>query len=131
MLFENVVKLAIQEAKKSKHYPMIGAVVFKGKKILGSGHNEIRSSSLSMKHRKWKESLHAEQAALLNLDWNKLKGCSILVMRVSKTGKLGICRPCEMCQKIIEHVGIKNVYYTNKDGEIVLEKTRNFSKNNI
>lgn len=30
----------------------------------------------------------------------------------------------EMCQKNIDYVGIKDVYYTNENGEIVLEKTK-------
>lgn len=122
MLYNNVIKRAIEEAEKSTYNPSIGAVVFKGKRIYGSGHNGIRSSSISMKHKKWEESLHAEQAALLNLDWNKLKGFSILVYRIGKNGELGMAKPCEMCQKLIKHVGIKNVYYTTREGEIKLEK---------
>lgn len=86
MLYNNVIKCAMNEAKKSNYNPQIGAVVFKGKRIYGSGHNGIRSSSISMKHKKWEESLHAEQAAMLNLDWNKLKGCSIFVYRTNKNG---------------------------------------------
>lgn len=112
----SIINCAIKEAKKSTFFPRIGAVVFKGKKIYGVGHNEIRSSSLSMKHRHWQESLHAEQAALLNLDWSKLKGCSILVIRVGKSGKLGMCKPCPMCEKLIKYVGIKNIYYTTSEG---------------
>lgn len=112
----SIINCAIKEAKKSTFFPRIGAVVFKGKKIYGVGHNEIRSSSLSMKHRHRQESLHAEQAALLNLDWTKLKGCSILVIRVGKSGKLGMCKPCPMCEKLIKYVGIKNIYYTTSEG---------------
>lgn len=124
MLTSGILKIAIQEAEKSNHYPRIGAVIFKGKKIYGSGHNEIRSSSLCMKHRKWKESLHAEQAALLNLEWSTLKGTSILVCRVSKFGKLGMCRPCPMCYKLLKYIGIRNIYYSNEEGEIILEKIK-------
>lgn len=121
----DVLNTAIEEAGKSTQHIHIGAVVFKGKRIFGSGHNGIRSSSLPMKHRYWEESLHAEQAALLNLDWDKLKGCSMLVVRVNKTGMFGICKPCPMCSKIINHIGIKNVYYTNEQGEIVRVKAKN------
>jgi deoxycytidylate deaminase len=122
MLYSNIIKRAIQESKKSTFSPRMGAVVFKGKRIYGSGHNGVRSSSISLKYKKWEESLHAEQSALLNLDWEKLKGCSILVYRVNSFGKLGMAKPCPMCQKLIKYVGIKNIYYTNEDGEIILEK---------
>ena len=52
------------------------------------------------------------------------KGCSIFVCHSSKTSQLGNDRPCEMCQKNIDYVGIKDVYYTNENGEIVLEKPK-------
>lgn len=122
MLYNNVLKRAILEANKSTYEYRIGAVVFKGKRIFGSGHNGIRSSSISMKYKNWEESLHAEQSALLNLDWNKLKGCSILVYRTNRSGKIGMAKPCPMCSKLIKYVGIKNIYYTNENGEIILEK---------
>ena len=123
-LFIDVLNRAVEETTKSTHHPHIGAVVFKGKRIFGSGHNGIRSSAIPMKHRHWEESLHAEQVALLNLDWTKLKGCSMLVLRVSKTGKFGLCKPCPMCSKIINHVGIKTVYFSNESGEIVTVKAK-------
>lgn len=122
MLYSNVLKLAIAESSKSTYDYKIGAVVFKGKRIFGSGHNGIRSSAISMKYKNWEESLHAEQAALLNLDWNKLKGCSILVYRTNRLGKVGMAKPCPMCSKLIKYVGIKNIYYSNERGEIVMEK---------
>lgn len=122
MLYNNVLKRAILEANKSTYEYRIGAVVFKGKRIFGSGHNGIRSSSISMKYKNWEESLHAEQSALLNLDWSKLKGCSILVYRTNRSGKIGMAKPCPMCSKLIKYVGIKNIYYTNENGEIILEK---------
>lgn len=125
MLYSNILKLAISEAKKSTLNPRIGAVIFKGKRVYGSGHNDIRSSLISLKHKNWKESLHAEQSALLNLDWNKLKGTSILVYRVNKSGKIGMAKPCQMCRKLIEHVGIKNMYYTNQNGELCFERIKN------
>lgn len=118
-IYVNVLNKAVEQALKSNHYPKIGAVVFKGKRIFGSGHNGIRSSTLPMKHRHWKESLHAEQAALLHLDWKKVKGCSILVLRINDEGKFGLCKPCPMCQKILIHVGIKKVWFTNEKGEVV------------
>ena len=57
-------------------------------------------------------------------DWNKLKGCSIFVYRTNKNGQLAMAKPCDMCQKLIKYVGIKNMFYTTNDGEIKLEKVR-------
>lgn len=117
-----IIKRCIEEAKKSNYHTKIGCVIFKGCKIISSAHNNLRScSGISKKHRKWETSLHAEQAAILNAgSWDKLKGCSILVMKVSKTkGYLSNAKPCKFCEETIRYVGIKNVYYTNEDGEIV------------
>ena len=89
-----IIKLCLLESEKSNHRFKIGAVVFKGNRILSSGHNEIRSSNIPSKHKLYNNSVHAEQAALLGTDWNKLKGCSILVMRCSKTkGNLSNAKP--------------------------------------
>jgi deoxycytidylate deaminase len=56
----------------------------------------------------------------MNLDWTKLKGCSILVVKQSKTErKLSNAKPCPLCQKLLTHIGIKDIYYTNEYGEIV------------
>ena len=115
-----IIKLCLLESEKSNYRFKIGAVVFKGNRILSSGHNEIRSSNIPNKHKLYNNSVHAEQAALLGTDWNKLKGCSILVMKCSKTLKqLSNAKPCPMCMKVLEHVGIKDIYYSNEQGEIV------------
>ena len=118
-----IIKLCLLESEKSNYRFKIGAVVFKGSRILSSGHNEIRSSSIPSKHKLYNNSVHAEQAALLGTDWNKLKGCSILVMRCSKTkGNLSNAKPCPLCQKLLAHIGIRNIYYSNEMGEIVHAK---------
>lgn len=120
MITAGVIKLALEECELSTYEQRIGAVVFKGKRILSSGHNEIRSSPISLKYRQFKNSLHAEQAALMNLDWTKLKGCSILVLRVLKSKKiLSNAKPCTMCQLLLNTIGINDIYYSNEFGEIV------------
>lgn len=114
-----IIKRCLEECEESEYKFRIGAVIFKGKRILSSGHNGLRSSRISNQHKIYANSLHAEQAALLELDWTKLKGCSILVMKCSKTEKsLSNAFPCEMCQKFLTYVGIKDVYYSSETGTI-------------
>lgn len=114
-----IIKRCLEECEESEYKFRIGAVIFKGKRILSSGHNGLRSSRISSQHKIYANSLHAEQAALLELDWTKLKGCSILVMKCSKTEKsLSNAFPCEMCQKFLTYVGIKDVYYSSETGTI-------------
>ena len=117
-----VIRLAIEEASKSTHKHRVAAVVFKGNRIISSGHNAVRANKINPKYKVYNEALHAEQAALLNLDWSKLRGYSILVVRVNGSGKLIMSKPCSVCEKLLRHIGIKNVYYSNENGEIILEK---------
>ena len=121
MLSSGVVKRCLEECEKSTYKFRIGAVIFKGDRIISSGHNGIRSSSkINNKYKKYENSLHAEQAALMGLDWTKVKGYSILVMKLSPTKKiLSNAKPCKICQRILTLVGIKNIFYSNEYGEIV------------
>ena len=115
-----IIKRCLEECERSTYRFRVGAVIFSSKRIISSGHNEIRSSNIPNKHKLYNNSVHAEQAALLGTDWNKLKGCSILVMKCSKTLKqLSNAKPCPMCMKVLEYVGIKDIYYSNEQGEIV------------
>ena len=121
-----IIKRCLEECEKSTYKVRIGAVIFSSKRIISSGHNEIRSSSIPNKHKTYYNSIHAEQAALLGTDWSKLKGCSILVLKCSKTTKqLSNASPCLMCRKVLEHVGIKDIYCSNECGEIVKIKLSN------
>lgn len=116
-----ILKRAIEEAEQSVYRHRLGCVIFKGSRIFSSGHNEIRSSRIDNRHKIFKNALHAEQAAILKVpDWSTLKGASILVVKISQSrGYLGMAKPCPMCQELLNHVGIKNIYYSNKQGEIV------------
>lgn len=119
-----ILKLALEEANMSLYRFRVGAVVFKGSRILASGHNGIRSSRIHPFHKMYNNALHAEQDAILNIkDWSTIKGSSILVVKISKTRELlSMARPCDMCQQLLRHVGIKTMYYSNTVGEIISEK---------
>ena len=116
-----IIERCISEARKSNYKFKIGAVIFKGSRIISSSHNYIRScSAIKPQYRKWFNSLHAEQAAILNSgDWSKLKGCDILVMKISKTEEhISNAMPCEFCMASLIKVGIKRVYYSDDNGNI-------------
>ena len=124
MISSGIIKRCLEECEKSQYRFHIGAVIFNSKRIISSGHNGIRSSAnIKNKYKHYENALHAEQAALLNVNWNKVKGCSILVLKISKTKKqLSNAKPCSMCIAILHHVGIKDIYYSNEHGEIVKYK---------
>ena len=119
-----IIKKAIEEAEKSEFKVKMGAVVFKGSRILGYGFNEIRHcSKINPKYKKYDHTIHAEQKAMLSCkDWVKVSGSSILVVRLNKRNEFLLAKPCNMCMNMIIHLNIKNVFYSTSDGQIVLEK---------
>lgn len=120
-----ILNKAIQSAKKSKMYPYkIGCVIFKGKRILSYGYNQKRSSSkIPVHYRKFPETLHAEHHAITQVqDKSLLKGASMLVIRVTMGDNISLAKPCQNCMNSILFFGIKEIYYSNEKGEIILEK---------
>ena len=117
---EHILKKAIQVAKYSDHPThRMGAVVFNKKTIISYARNYSNRSvkHLLPKFQKWRTSIHAEIAAILKAR-RDIKGCSMLVVRLNKKGKLLLAKPCEKCQDYMDFVGIKAVYYSTNDNKI-------------
>ena len=116
-----IIKRCLEECETSTYRFRMGAVIFNKKTIISSGHNDIRSSSIPDKYKVWPNSIHAEQDAVFNCrDWSKLKGCSILVLKLSKvTKQLSNARPCNTCLTLLKFVGIKTIFYSDQFGQIV------------
>ena len=120
-----IYKMAIDEAEKSEYFPYkIGAVIFKKSRIISTGYNELRfHKGLSPRFKKYNNSLHAEQKAILNVNFKLCKKASLLVVRInSQSGNISNAYPCQMCMKLIKLVGIKEIYWTDRGGEIKYEK---------
>lgn len=126
MLTSGIVKRCLKEIEKSNNPNYkFGAVIFKNGRIINSGHNQFRSSSIPRKYKKFEDSLHAEQAAILGIDWGILKNASILVMKTNRSGNFSISFPCSYCYNSLKYVGVKWIFYTNRKGEIMKEKIKN------
>lgn len=118
MLTSGIIKQCIKEAESSNYKLKVGCVIFKGKRIISSGHNGNRSCRIHPKYQDYPNSLHAEQDALIGMDWNSLRKCNILVLRLCPSGKLAESRPCSKCFSLLKYVGIKNIYYSTRSGTI-------------
>lgn len=108
------ILMAIQEAKKSDHKQKIGAIIFKGKRVISVGHNYSSRSVRSVTKRfcRWETSVHAEVSCILNAK-RDLKGYNILVIRINNQGKLMLAKPCKYCLAYLNHVQIKYCYYSD------------------
>lgn len=70
-------------------------------------------------------SIHAEVDCLANSSQKVCKGMDLLVIRVGKSDKLQNSRPCNSCISKLQKRGIRKVYYSTSDGEIVYEYVNN------
>ena len=109
----------IKEANKSTNRFKIGALIFNKKAVISTGHNYAKKS---VKHllpifQKRKNAVHAEVDSIIKAKTD-LKGMSMLVIRLNAYGGLALARPCNYCMTYIDHVGIKNIYYSNRNGDI-------------
>lgn len=60
--------------------------------------------------------LHAEIHAITLLPRTGRKPHSIYVARITRSGKIGMARPCPVCMLALKSAGITNIHYTT-DGE--------------
>lgn len=118
LVLNSILKVAIEEAKLSNHKQRVAAVIFKGKRVIAVAHNAVRANKIPHKFKNFLESSHAEAHAIIKSRCN-LKGYDILVVRLNKAGELMMAKPCEFCQEFIDYVGIRTVFYSTNDHEIV------------
>lgn len=106
--------MAKKLAKKSDHYQhKFGCVIVKKNTPVGFGYNQIKTHTKSP--HAWKM-IHAEFHAIVGVDPADLRNASVFVHRESKTGKTGMAKPCASCEKMLQDVKVKEVYYTTEDG---------------
>lgn len=60
----------------------------------------------------------------------KLSKATILVIRVVKK-KLTMSKPCQHCISFMRNLGIKQVCYSDINGNLILEKIKNITTNHI
>ena len=113
----------------------VGAVVVEKNRVISTGHNSNKTSTVQGKYNlkrgidsAYPARVHAEVAALTPLlnrkdvDWAHT---SIYVYREWKDGTISCAKPCEACSALIRALGIRNVFYTDWDGNFVREEFLN------
>jgi deoxycytidylate deaminase len=118
---ENLIKRSITVAQRSEYRWKHGAVVAKGNKVIGFAPNKFRNSPHIDAEN---VSVHAEAAVIRELlkNYTDLKGTTIYIARVSRTGVPTISRPCVNCMRAIRDAGIKEIVYTNELGSYSVER---------
>lgn len=117
---EHFLKLARKESKKSDNeYYKLGCVIVRGSKILGMGHNLLKTHPKSPHAFR---STHAEFMATISAGF-EIKGATVYVFRENKNGTLAMSRPCDSCWKFLSDSGVKKIVYS-ADGTFKQEKMR-------
>lgn len=112
----------------------VGAVIVEKNRIISTGHNSNKTSRVQMKYNIYRDiddinacmpKVHAEIAALTpllnrnDIDWSKV---SVYIYRELKNGTPSCSKPCKGCAQLIKNLGIKNVYYTDWNGDFIKEE---------
>jgi deoxycytidylate deaminase len=118
MNIDKFIQEALKEAEKSKMRDWkMGAVIVRGGKIVGRGHNKFSGEfkRIEKKYGVTLFSLHAEMEAVISCD-GSLDGASMFVAGVKPNGNKIYSRPCKNCLKIIRQLPFRTVYYQTKVG---------------
>lgn len=92
-----------------------GALLVRGGSILNSAYN--KNSHIGWANRFRAKACghathHAELGAILGVDRSKTAGADVYVVRIGRAGNLKMSKPCQMCQSVLAHMGVKRVYYS-------------------
>lgn len=114
------IRLATKAAHESKfRRARVGAVVVSGNRVLSVGHNRIGYSKY-LSNRPYRESIHAEMQAVLELLKTRrqaeLIGATVYVSRISRSGKPRLAKPCKYCFDLLRAVGVSHVVFTTNEG---------------
>jgi len=119
---EAMMKAAIWAAHQSIEPNRHGAILAKRGHLCTYGWNKNKTHPAAVVY--YSKCIHAELAAIIQLDNKDLSGLDIYVARImrSKGEPLGMSRPCRVCMRMLTMAGIRRIYFTNKQGEWAMEK---------
>ena len=110
---------AITEANKSTEEYRVGAVLYNGNTIISRAFNEYKPLGYATKYFEHGEpTRHAELGCMHNISREVLRGCTILVVRLSAKGELVSAKPCKACMRAMQEKEIKKVYFTTYTGQL-------------
>lgn len=90
----------------------VGAVIVGGGRVLGVGFNRYRNDPSQVDLAG--VSYHAEQVAIRRA--GDVRGATIYVARITKSGHIGMAKPCPNCQSLLLSNGIHRAVWTEAGG---------------
>lgn len=104
--------LATRIAFANEDYPKwrMGAVLVKGGSVQAVGWNVLKSDPAFLDDHS-NCSIHAEISALRQVRF-RAKNHVLYIARVTRSGLIGMAKPCCSCQEVIRGSGVRRVRYT-------------------
>lgn len=109
---QRFAKIALELAREATHdvtHQLCALVVCKNK-VLSVGYNQPKTHTISADTKM--QQLHAEMHAILGCPEGAVDGAEVIVARIKPSGKPGLAKPCEVCEKILTRFGVRRVFYT-------------------
>jgi deoxycytidylate deaminase len=124
----DIINLLIKASNLSDMHNKHAAALMINKEILT---NNINYIGFNRRINEYK-SIHAEidLLSLIPLNKIKIKNMDLIVIR-SKNNELRNSRPCNNCIDKMNKIGIRKVFYSNFDGNIVYEYAKDMQKLHI
>jgi deoxycytidylate deaminase len=90
-------------------------------RIIKIGWNKYKTHRINQEHpyHDGNVFLHAETDTLIKAKQDDLSDFKLLVLRISEGNVFRNSRPCFGCQSIIKQFGIKEVWHSDSDGDII------------
>lgn len=120
---EILTKMASNSTIHYKH----AAALISGNMIYSAGINKFIKQSKKPMLRK---TIHAEINVFEHFPKKNIKGMvlDILVIRINKNHILKNSRPCNQCIEKLQKIGIRKVYYSDDNGNIISEHVQYMEK---
>ncbi len=112
---DEILELAVSQAKKSPMGYLHGAVLFKSNRIIGAGYNWPVAPPGGETRR---FSIHAERDALKGLRADQIYGASLLSVRITKNNSLASSKPCKGCMRLLTRKGVDSVFWFDSQGNL-------------
>jgi deoxycytidylate deaminase len=123
-IIDKLIKVAKNSSIVSQKH---GAALISNKKIYSICANAI-IKIIHVNNTMHSRSIHAELNVFSKFSKNNVKNMDIIVIRVNKHNVLKNSRPCNDCIEKLTICGIRKVYYSNSNGEIVSEIVQDMKK---
>lgn len=128
--FEKPLELLKKIANDSIVYYKHAAALLYNDTIYSYGINKF-IKEIKIDNQIYYKTMHAEITVFEKLPKKKVRGMDILVIRVNKNLTLKNSRPCSQCIDKLSKLGIRKVFYSNEEGDIVWEFVEQMKKTHI